>query len=405
MAERSPWFIDESGPAPVLTEFPAADTVPASNLPLATTSVRGAIAPADRTALDNLASTIATAVGAEATTRAAADTALDGRLDTVEATVAALDPLGEQNEASNLTTAAPNTPAEEFGLFKQRNAGSGALELRAVHVGAGLEASLVGDSIRVARRPSIWTPPTSLSRRGLGYRDVRRQGVRTAGAQGDTTGLADNHGSDHLYPYMLWAGLDVNGFPHNRHKRLESSNAGNDSGELGYEFGHDVEAGDFRDGRGLIFHGRGFAQNVGFADAFWDWVVEINPTVGDFAGANRLRMVSPEFDDVWAGTYLFDYRVELRSEGLASYSVVGTWRIFNPNGTVRRTWTIGLGTTTGFDFLAAAARIQLRWRVDRALATRLDTFDNTNQGDNQGANLLRCSVRTYALDWDGFPKD
>ncbi len=417
MPTRIPLYIDRSG-TPFVGEVPVdpSNLIPARTLPLATTGEKGAMSAADKVALDGTPAAIAAAVAAEAvarssadaseaSTRAIADASLDARLDLVEAGVAALDPLGEQNEAANLTTAAPLTPPEELGLFKQRNASTGALELRALHPGAELELELVGDSLRIGRRPVFWTPPRSFARRGRGYRDVRRQGIRTAGEQGDTTRLADNHGSSHLFPFMLWSALDWFGFPHNRHKRLESSSLGNDSGELGYEFGHDVAAGDFRDGRGLVWRGRGLAENVGWADAFWDWTLEVNPTAGNFAGANRLRMISPDLDATWSGLLRFDWEVELRSEGWRAYSVRGTWRIFSATGRLLREWSSLVGTSSGFDWLAADARVQLRWRVDRDQANRIDTFDATNQGAGQGANRLRCSVRSYALDFDGFPKD
>jgi hypothetical protein len=430
--------------------------VPPRVLPLATTSTDGAMSAADKTALNGTPAAIASAVAteaatraaadgseastraaadssldsrvssletgtptqiaaavaseaaarsgadsAEASTRAAADTSLDARLDAIES---AFDPLAEENAGLNLLTASPLTPAEERGLFKQRNASTGELEFRPIHPGADLETHLVGDSIEVARRPKIWVPAIIGLSRAIGYRPVRRQGIRTAGAQGDTTKLADNHGSAHRYPLMLWAALDVNGFPHNRHKRLESDNAGNDSGELGYEFGHDIRAGDFRDGRALKWFGRGRCENVTWTDAFWDWAVEINPTVGVYAGPYRLRMPSPPLLRTWAGENRFDWSVELRSEGWKAYSVVGKWTIFDAGGDELLSWKKEAHADAGFDFLAAASRVQLSWRVERDKATRLDTFDNTNQGANQGANRLRCSVRTYGLDWDGFPQ-
>lgn len=458
---RIPLVVDVSG-TPTVKEVPdlPGEDLAVRVLPLATTLAAGAMSAADKVALDGTPAAIAAAVSAEASTRssadaaetaariaadaaessarqaadnaeaatraaddateaaariagdaaeagarAAADAALDGRVDTLETTVAALDPLGEQNAGANLSTAAPLTPPEELGLFAQRNAGTGALEFRTLHPGALLQAELVGDSVRLGVRPGFWTPPRSFARRARGYRDVRRQGVRTAGAVGDLTFLADNHGSAHLYPRMTWAALDWYGFPHNRHKRLESGSLGNDSGELGYEFGHDVGSGDFRDGRALVWRGRGKAENAGWADAFWDWTVEVDPTVGVFNGPNRLRLISPALEATWTGELWFDWEVVLRSEGWKTYSAAGRWTIFSAGGGVLREWRALAGTSSGFDFLAAASRIQLSWRVDRDHATRLDTYDETNQGANQGANRLRCSVRSYALDWDGFPKD
>jgi hypothetical protein len=455
----APLIVDDTLAPKRSRRLKANETLPATNIPLATNTVQGAISGAEKVALAAVPADIANAVAAEATartnadnaeatarsnadaaeatarsnadtaeataranadtaeatartnadnaeatTRANADTALDGRVDTLEGVVGALDPNAEQNAATNLATAAPNTPPEQALLFVQRNATTGELEFRPVHPGAGLQLKLVGSSIEIALRPSFYTPPRSLRRRANGYRDVRRQGQRTAGKQGDTTKLLDNHGSANLFPYMLWAGLDVYGFPHNRHKRLESDSLGNDSLELGYEFGHDVRAGDFRDGRGMIFFGRGRAENVTWSDAFWDWTLEINPTAGNFAGPYRLRLLPDDLGATWSGATVFDWRVELRSEGWKTCSAVGRWTIFGANGKPLRELSASAELST-FDFLAAAWKAQLRWRVDRDRATRLDTFDNTNQGANQGANRLRCQVRTYGLDWDGFPKD
>ena len=416
MPTRIPLFVDQAATPKRIAEIPPANPIPADRLPLATTSTTGAMSAADKVALDGTPAAISSAVAAEASarssavsseasTRSAADSALDARVDTLETTVGNLDPNGEENAAANLLTASPLTPAEELGVFKARNVSTGALELRALHPGAMLALDQVGDSLRLGARPPVWTPPGSRARRGRGYRDVRRCGTRTAGAQGDTTKLADNHGASNLFPRMLWAGLDVYGFPHNRHKRLENDSLGNDSGELGYEFGHDVSAGDFRDGRGMIFAGRGRAENVGWSNAFWDWALEFNPTAGVFNGANRLRMISPDLDVTWSGELVFDYRVELRSEGWKTFSVVGVWKIFAANGRLLRTWESAASLVSSVDPLASDLRVQLSWRVERDQATRLDVFDNANQGANQGANRLRCSVRTYGLDFDGFPKD
>lgn len=47
--------------------------------------------------------------------------------------------------------------------------------------------------------------------------------------------------------------------------------------------------------------------------------------------------------------------------------------------------------------------VQCRWRVDRDIANRLNTFDETYQGDtNQGANTLRLHVDRYHLQYVGF---
>lgn len=46
--------------------------------------------------------------------------------------------------------------------------------------------------------------------------------------------------------------------------------------------------------------------------------------------------------------------------------------------------------------------VQCRWRVDRDIVNRLDTFDDTYQGPNQGANTLRLHVDRYHPQFIGF---
>lgn len=49
------------------------------------------------------------------------------------------------------------------------------------------------------------------------------------------------------------------------------------------------------------------------------------------------------------------------------------------------------------------ATVQLRWRVDRDIANRIDTFDDTYQGaTNQGSNTLRLHVDRYHVQYVGF---
>ncbi len=308
----------------------------------------------------------------------------------------------EVNAASSLTSSSPNEAgAGELAVYSGKSGST--LQFRSLSGERGIEAEVVGSSIRIQRATSLWAPA---KRSGFeAYRRKTLRSRRTAGAVGDAGGsdpwlpatLVDNHGlTDHLYPYMVPTGVDFYGLPHNRHKRLRSSSMGNDSGELGYEFGHDVAAGDARARSRFEWKLAGKVENVGWDDAFLEMAVEINPTVGVYDHADLARMLSPELGATWSGERHFTGRVFLEVTGPDSWDVWGEFRIYSSTGAVLREWQRGTSISgASHDWLTDAARVQLRWKVDRDLATQADVFDGFNQGDRQGSDLLRLHIDSY----------
>lgn len=224
------------------------------------------------------------------------------------------------------------------------------------------------------------------------------------------TKLVDNHGlSIHGWPYMLRTAVDYFGLVHNRHKNLRGDNAGEDSGVIGFEYGVPVYAGDFMRGRKLVWRLSGMAENVGYGDAFVDYCIDIDPAVssGAFATTNRVRMASPQFGVVWTGETPWRGMIEVVALGADSYVVHGEWKLYDPSGVLLLAWESTQVVTSGVDWLAPQAdphRVQVRWRVERDKATRLDTFDGTYQGSRQGTNLLRWHEDAFEFEYVGFPR-
>lgn len=347
------------------------------------------------------ASARATAVSSEATARAAADAALQAELDALEAAAA--------TGAANVTSTGSSVPPEaELGIFRDKSGNT--LNLRTLCGQLGLSASIVDGSIRVARRPKLWHPRGRA--RAEQYQRRRCKGRKSAGAVGDNaasgpdyfpTVLLENHGaSDHLGPFMVYTAVDTTGLVHKFHRRLRGSSLSDASAVKGYEYGEPVAAGDARDGHRFLWRLAGGAENVGWANAFWDFRIEINPTAGNFAGANLLSLIGPELGATWAGELSWSASIELLVTGPTSCEARGVWTLFSASGAVLHTWERSAKLTGAHNWLTTDARLQLRWRVDRDPATRANTFDWSNQGERQGANVLRLHVDRYEFEPIGF---
>lgn len=336
------------------------------------------------------------ATDAELATVAAAAAQAQTEIDAHEAAVA---PHADHlTNASNLASSGNDVVAEpEVGLAAS-DAGQ-LLELYSLAGSFGVDVARVGNSLRVTRRPRLWAPRNRPLAEG--YTPVRSSSRRTAGAVGDNAAsgpnyhpavLLDNHGaSDHLWPYMLHGGVDFYGIVHKFHRRLRGTSLSDTSAIKGFEFGHRVEAGHARDGQTFLWELDGAIENVGWTDAFVDFAVEINPTAGNFAGPNLMRLAQ-EIGATFSGERHYRARIELVVRGRDSCVVRGEWTLFSSSGAVLRSWECDDELVGAHDWLTTAARLQLRWRVDRDIATRLNTFDGLNQGERQGANLLRCHV-------------
>lgn len=205
--------------------------------------------------------------------------------------------------------------------------------------------------------------------------------------------------NEHLHPFMLATVLDHEGFPHDRHQRLESNlSSGSNSRVRGYEAGDFVAKGDALLLRRIVYEQSAMVKNVGWSDAFVEHALEPNPQVTvagtRFTGANRMRMLSGELGLTWSGERLLRTRIELVVDGAQSYSWSARWRLFGSGGAVVWERETG-GSGTSFNWASTDAVLQLRWRVDRI--AKVDTYDDANQGANQGANLLRLDVREHAF--------
>jgi len=206
--------------------------------------------------------------------------------------------------------------------------------------------------------------------------------------------------TEHLYPFMVATCLDYEGFPHDRHQRLESSlSSGGLSETLGYAHGEFIAAGEFSRGAKIVFDGCGYAANTVNTDAFFEFVLEPNPTVAgapNYAGSNRMRMLSGELGQTWSGNRPFRYRVELYHEGAGTYSYYGDFTIIGGDGLASIKREVGGRVTSGFDWLTNDAFLQMRWRVDRI--ANLNTYNATYQG----LSTLRLAIDNYGVNAEGL---
>lgn len=204
--------------------------------------------------------------------------------------------------------------------------------------------------------------------------------------------------TEHSYPFMVATCCDYEGYPHNRHRRLESnlSNANTPAiVKKGYEEGDYIEAGDLI-GRELNWELVGFVENNVNNDAFLEAVIEPNPVAGSLAGANRLRLQSGELGLTWSGAVPCVFRAKLVVHSPTSVSAFGEWDVYTAAGPLYRTIKAAVRNTSyGFNFLTTAAKMQLRWRVARI--GNLDTYSTADQGSS-----LKWGADSYAFNPVGF---
>jgi hypothetical protein len=335
-----------------------------------------------------------------------ATTSIPGKLTAADkAKLDGVEDGAEVNDAVNLASSGATQPAEpEQGIAAGTKTGT-AIDLRSVCAQLGLESEVVDGSIRVRRRPRLWQPRARASAET--YQRIRCKGRKTAGAFGDNAATGPNfepalliasHGAGHsLYPRMIYTGVDSHGAVHHFHKGLRGSYSPTSTVE-GYEFGHVVRAGDAKSGQKFVWTLDGQFENVGWADAFVDFSVEINPTIGDFAGPYLMQMLSPELDVTWSGERHWKARVTLEVDGPDSCTVNLEGAIYSASGAVLVPLERSVALATPFDWLTTDARLQLSWRVDKDIATNANVFSGENQGERQGSDVLRCHVDTYEFD-------
>jgi hypothetical protein len=208
-----------------------------------------------------------------------------------------------------------------------------------------------------------------------------------------------NSYTEHLYPFMVATCLDGEGFPHDRHQRLGPGlSSGNLSETIGYAHGEFIAAGEFSRGAKFVFDGTGYMENDVNADAFFEFVLEPNPTVRgvpNYAGTNRMRMLSGELGQTWTGQRPFKYRIELCHEGPRAYSYWLEAVLAGGDGLASKRIEYGGTVTGGFNFALTDAFLQLRWRVDRI--ANLNTYDATYQGLD-----LKLAVKNYGVSAEGI---
>lgn len=365
--------------------FASGDTIDVAYLSEATPSARGAMSAADKVTINALPAA-----------QAAQDAALTAH------TSASAPHSGHLSGLASLASTSPSLPGEaEVSIAS--GVSSGVVQLYAACGQLGIDVERVGNSLRFSRRPRIIAPS-----RGSGaewYQRRRSRGVKIAGGAGDSaaTGpdylpsyLLDNHGAtDHLYPYMTWAGVDYYGLPHNLHSRLRGTSLATTSRVRGYEHGEPIMAGDARDGTRFEWELTGDCENAGWLDAFAEFAVEVNPTVGEYAGDSLIRFVLPEFGATWSGTRRWRARITLEPVGVDGGFATLDFELYSSSGAVLFPWRDAGTFTSGHNWMTTDGKLQVRWRVDRDVATRADVFNGLNQGERQGANTLRLAAHTY----------
>jgi len=329
---------------------------------------------------------------------------LEPGTNTVSGSEEALDGL------ANLTSEGASIPGEtEHGVYSTET--GGVAYLRGIVGTEGLRALQTGESIRIGRRPNLIAPV--LRRPMIRYPAQRFWGRKTAGSANvpTSTTCADVHAVlDTGYPYQVWTATDYYGHPHAGHQYTESTQVQpyTDSGTYnavnGALAGYRIEHGDFKRGSKMRWTLNGTAQNVTYPDAFWDFCLDINPsiTASAYVTTNRMRMLSPELGVTWAGEVPWWAEIELFPLDATTCRWRWNFKVYDRTGPLLVEWDGCSDSTHGFDWMDDDANIQLRWRVDRTLLTRTDTFDDTNQGTNQGTDYIRCHVDSYELEPIGF---
>jgi hypothetical protein len=188
-----------------------------------------------------------------------------------------------------------------------------------------------------------------------------------------------------LYPFTTLTKLDFQGYPNWRDKRLEPNlSLGPEGWYIGYEDGEFVAARRFGIGRKLRFDLDLQVMNATHADTFIEFVLEPNPRVGVFAGADRMRCLSGALGVVWPGLRPARAWFEVEARAPTQFVARGELHI-EPRGALGpldRRFEVALRAST-YNAANQDALWQLRWRIDRL--ANLDVYDDTYQV-NDGVN-------------------
>lgn len=275
-----------------------------------------------------------------------------------------------------------------------------------VRQGRGMRVRKGSQLIVVDREPSFMTRQLDLPRA------LTVSGSKVAGATlrpnltGDVDPAIQNgsvvHDGENLFPFMTWATVDFYGYPHHKYVQMLNGNATDLKVSRGYEAGQEFKKGDMvrRPGRGARYEVRGLLRNLGWADAFVEFVLEPNPSAGTLEGANRMRFLSGELGFLTTSDVLLTFWCELAVRSAAAYSWEGGMRAYSSSGALLMERCSGGHTTSGFNWIRSDCKLQLRWRVDRI--ANLDLYNDDFQGSNQGANELRLDVLRLKFQPVGF---
>jgi hypothetical protein len=308
---------------------------------------------------------------------------------------AALEQATADVAALNITNLAA-TPAAIVGRPFKGRVGTD-LQLRSPRGKRGILVQEVGDAIQVERAFS------QLQLQRDYPKERTHSGSKVAGAtlRPNLLGFENPavqgghvvHGAENLFPFMTWTEVDSFGYPHHKYVQMLNSNPLGLKVSRGYESGQRIHKGDMllRPGRGWRYEKRSTLVNVGWEDAFIEYVLEPNPEVGVFAGPHRLRFLSGQLGFLTATPVLVDFWVELAVHRAQEYSVTAKLVVYGASGEPLVTKDYGFYVTGGFNWLRTDAKLQLRWRVDRI--ANLNIYDDAYQGTNQGANTLRLDGR------------
>lgn len=173
---------------------------------------------------------------------------------------------------------------------------------------------------------------------------------------------------------------------------------GNSSGFNGYAEGLFMLANSLEVEERIRFEASGLMENPasgGGSNAFVEFVLEPNPAdsmdspgTDQYAGANRMRMLTGDLGATWSGVKSFSWWCELAMGSAPTgdeYQYnwgVDIEDVIDTGGSMR--------VTGGHSFKSLDTFLSPRFRVDLDQATRLDTYDATNQG--QG---LRLEIQKY----------
>lgn len=242
--------------------------------------------------------------------------------------------------------------------------------------------------IRVASRTAAdITPVRALNVDAVATNAQVRLG-RSSGVRAGLIALAPNnagvyggpvHPDAGSFPFTtLFTSIDYNGYPAFNHARLNSLNAGNNSGEDGYPNGLLVTAGAFQRGDGYDLTVRGRMKNSASASAFVEFAIEPNHVRGVFNAPGRARLLTGVLGETWSGWLDFSCEMRWRYFKGAGWQVDAVMRWFKPGFGFVFERPMQAVVTAGVNLRTTTALLCHQMRVDNI--ANLNTYNGTYQG-------------------------